>query len=335
MAEQIISPGVFTRENDLSFLPQGIGAIGAAIVGPTTKGPAFVPTVVRSFAEFERRFGGLDSKTYVPQTVFEYLKNAGSVTVCRVLGGSSYSYTNTNSTIAIIASSSQGGANNVLLGAIFPSKNSATPDLGLSTLSTTGDLGDNFSLVLSGSQGGSTITAGTTQFSASVNPANSNYIFKQIGDNNDNSKDGANSYTGTPGYTYLNFKQFQTDIFSTLAETTSITIGSAADTLFLSSSLQDTALGASGSFYLQDGDGTFHTFTFNTPEQAAPATDVSGSNTEVALTSIAATDGNISASDLAGALQTSINSNANFTATVLSKEALNEPDHKLELACPE
>ena len=54
MAEQIISPGVFTRENDLSFLPQGIGQIGAAIIGPTEKGPAFVPTVVRSFSDFER-----------------------------------------------------------------------------------------------------------------------------------------------------------------------------------------------------------------------------------------------------------------------------------------
>ena len=59
MAEQIISPGVFTRENDLSFLPQGVGAIGAAIIGPTEKGPSFVPTVVRSFSEYERRFGGL------------------------------------------------------------------------------------------------------------------------------------------------------------------------------------------------------------------------------------------------------------------------------------
>ena len=45
MAETIVSPGVFTRENDLSFLPQGIGAIGAAVIGPTVKGPAFVPTV--------------------------------------------------------------------------------------------------------------------------------------------------------------------------------------------------------------------------------------------------------------------------------------------------
>ena len=53
MAERIVSPGVFTRERDLSFLPQAIGAIGAAIVGPTSKGPAFVPIVIRNgFSEF-------------------------------------------------------------------------------------------------------------------------------------------------------------------------------------------------------------------------------------------------------------------------------------------
>ena len=49
MAERIVSPGVFTRERDLSFLPASIGAIGAAIVGPTVKGPAFVPTLITSF----------------------------------------------------------------------------------------------------------------------------------------------------------------------------------------------------------------------------------------------------------------------------------------------
>ena len=93
MAEQIISPGVFTRENDLSFLPAGVASIGAAVIGPTVKGPAFVPSVVRSFAEYEQRFGPLSSDTYVPQTVREYLKNAGSVTVVRVLAGAGYSYT--------------------------------------------------------------------------------------------------------------------------------------------------------------------------------------------------------------------------------------------------
>lgn len=37
MAERIVSPGVFTREKDLSFLPQGISEIGAALIGPTQK----------------------------------------------------------------------------------------------------------------------------------------------------------------------------------------------------------------------------------------------------------------------------------------------------------
>ena len=46
MAEKIISPGVFTSEIDLSFLPQGIGEIGAVVIGPTKTGPAFLPTTM-------------------------------------------------------------------------------------------------------------------------------------------------------------------------------------------------------------------------------------------------------------------------------------------------
>ena len=104
MAEKIVSPGVFTRENDLSFLPAGVQQIGAAVIGPTVNGPAFVPTVVKSFSEFERRFGPLDQKTFVPQTVREYLRNAGSVTVVRVLAGGGYTYTaSTNEYIAVTA----------------------------------------------------------------------------------------------------------------------------------------------------------------------------------------------------------------------------------------
>ena len=76
MAERIVSPGVFTRERDLSFLPQAISEIGAAIIGPTEKGPSFVPTVVRSFEEFEKTFGSYNSAYYTPYTVKEYLKSA-------------------------------------------------------------------------------------------------------------------------------------------------------------------------------------------------------------------------------------------------------------------
>ena len=89
MAERIVSPGVFTREKDLSFLPQGISEIGAAIVGPTKKGPSFVPTVVRNFEEFNRIFGSYDTNYYTPYAVKEYLRSAGTVTIVKVgyLGG--------------------------------------------------------------------------------------------------------------------------------------------------------------------------------------------------------------------------------------------------------
>ena len=57
MAEKIISPGVFTKEIDASFLPAAVGDIGAVVVGPTVKGPALVPTVVESYQEYQAIFG--------------------------------------------------------------------------------------------------------------------------------------------------------------------------------------------------------------------------------------------------------------------------------------
>ena len=108
MAEVLLSPGVLARENDQSFLTQLPTQAGAAIVGPTVKGPAFVPTVVKSFAEYERMFGGLSSETFVPQTVREYLRNAGSVTVCRVLAGGGYSWIGASQSPAILAAGLSG-----------------------------------------------------------------------------------------------------------------------------------------------------------------------------------------------------------------------------------
>ena len=90
MAERIVSPGVFTRERDLSFLPQAIGEIGAAIIGPTKRGPAFTPTQVTNFQEFEEMFGGVDQRFYTPYAVEEYLRSAGVVTIVRVLGIGGY-----------------------------------------------------------------------------------------------------------------------------------------------------------------------------------------------------------------------------------------------------
>jgi len=97
MAEKIISPGVFTKEVDQSFLPAGVQAIGAAVVGPTVKGPVLIPTVVSSYSEFVQIFGdtfesgsGAEKDTYKYLTSYsaqEYLKYADTLTVVRVADG--------------------------------------------------------------------------------------------------------------------------------------------------------------------------------------------------------------------------------------------------------
>lgn len=119
MAERIVSPGVFTNETDISFLPQGISEIGAAIVGPTVKGPAFVPTIIRNFQQFEEMFGSTDKRFYTPYAVEQYLRSAGTVTIVRVLGLGGYtadyaaiqlSSSLGTKTVAVLAPS-RGGAN--------------------------------------------------------------------------------------------------------------------------------------------------------------------------------------------------------------------------------
>ena len=89
MAEKIISPGVFTQERDLSFLPQGVAQIGAVFVGPTIKGPILKPTQISSFNEFIQKFGPLTEKSYLPYAVQAYLKDAPNATIVRIAETSS------------------------------------------------------------------------------------------------------------------------------------------------------------------------------------------------------------------------------------------------------
>ncbi len=89
MAEKIVSPGVFSKEIDASFLPAAIGDIGAAVVGPTVKGPALVPTVVNSYSEFQAKFGdafksGSNYYQYLTSHAAEqYLKHNNKLTVVK------------------------------------------------------------------------------------------------------------------------------------------------------------------------------------------------------------------------------------------------------------
>ena len=93
MAEKIISPGVFTNEIDQTFLPAAVTDIGAALIGPTVKGPAGVPTVVTSFSDFQNKFGdvfksGSNSFQFLTShTAEQYLKNSDTLTVVRIMDG--------------------------------------------------------------------------------------------------------------------------------------------------------------------------------------------------------------------------------------------------------
>jgi phage tail sheath protein FI len=188
MAERIVSPGVFTREKDLSFLPQGIADIGAAIIGPTLKGPAFVPTQVTSFSQFENIFGGLDNRFYVPYTVKEYIKNAPAVTIVRVLGLGGYQ----SSTLRLTLSSSLG----TLTAAVLkPSRNAPTFDLGGPT---------SASLAAEGDWSSASLTIGeNSAVTVSFDTGSANYITKVFGTDPQT--------TNTDVYVYKNFKYFQSN----------------------------------------------------------------------------------------------------------------------------
>ena len=88
--QNIVSPGVFTRENDLSGLAQGVANIGGAIVAPFSDGPAFFPNTITDVADLETRFGVADGVYYGPYTAKEYLLQQGIVTVVRVGGLTGY-----------------------------------------------------------------------------------------------------------------------------------------------------------------------------------------------------------------------------------------------------
>lgn len=87
MAEQTFrSPGFFEQEIDLSARQISPSGVPAGVVGTSERGPAFVPVTVGSFADFETRFGSLETDRFAPYAVREWLQNRNSCTFLRVLG---------------------------------------------------------------------------------------------------------------------------------------------------------------------------------------------------------------------------------------------------------
>jgi hypothetical protein len=107
MAETLISPGVLARENDQSFITQQPVTVGAAIIGPTVKGPVEIPTVVTTYSDYLNKFGGTflsggQEYSYLTSiAAYNYFQQGGqTLLVARVASGSFTSATITGGAIS-------------------------------------------------------------------------------------------------------------------------------------------------------------------------------------------------------------------------------------------
>ena len=239
MAERFVSPGVFTKENDLTFLQQGIAEIGGAFIGASVKGPAFVPTVVESADEFRDRFGDPIPEFYMPHAAVQYLQDAARATVTRVLGLDGFELDANDNTSGVLLSlrvisgsddAPLSPAVDVPLALMWPTRNpDGVTDLSLVTasLDNSRSASLDFDLTITNS-------AGTTSSftSMSVDPASANYIVIAFGE----------SPAGTEvGFMLLNFPRATDHSGGQLATTSGSSIvlssGSAVtNALFLSGS---------------------------------------------------------------------------------------------------
>lgn len=164
-----LSPGIFSRETDLSFRPLEIAAVGMAVVGPTVRGPAFTPTPISNYSEYIRWFGdvftsgsGASERNYKYLTthcVEEYIKYGQVCTVVRVLNAGyqpAYSYVQQSASYQqhLLGSGSYGATNMAFKIVALTDgdiTNSGTSAASISGSGASADEGTN-GLLLSGSQ---------------------------------------------------------------------------------------------------------------------------------------------------------------------------------------
>ena len=90
-----VSPGIYTKETDLTYAAKSLGITTLGAVGETVKGPAFQPIMVENWRDYERWFGGTNPEKFIgsqypkyelPYIAKSYLKQSNQMQVVRVLG---------------------------------------------------------------------------------------------------------------------------------------------------------------------------------------------------------------------------------------------------------
>lgn len=94
-----VSPGVYSRETDLTYAVKSLGITTLGLVGETQRGPAFQPMHISNWREFVSTFGGTNPEKFkgsqypkyeLPYIAKSYLTQSNQLEVVRVLGLSGY-----------------------------------------------------------------------------------------------------------------------------------------------------------------------------------------------------------------------------------------------------
>ena len=135
MANFLTSPGVSLNEIDNTFISPIPVKVGAAIIGPTVKGPVEIPIVVTSYSDYKNRFGGSlvsgsDTYSYLTSiAAYNYFNNGGnSLLVARIVTGSYTPATSTTISNYINATSSSFALETISEGIIMNSSGTLNAD---------------------------------------------------------------------------------------------------------------------------------------------------------------------------------------------------------------
>ena len=198
MAERIVSPGVFTREQDTSFLTPAPAEVSTAVVGPTVKGPIDIPTVVRSYGEYVAVYGdrfksGSNYHQHLTSIAAEkYFEQGGDSLLVTRVAPSGY----TSATAEIVSGSTAlVTLETIGKGAIFTNSGSATENLADGALlsgsadnvrwevaNVSPDLGTFDIIVRRGDDNHKNKIILETFNNVSLDPNSDNYVAKRIGD---------------------------------------------------------------------------------------------------------------------------------------------------------
>lgn len=94
-----VSPGVYSKETELTYAVKSLGITTLGVAGETMRGPAFQPMHIENWRQFTDTFGGTSTEKYkgsqypkyeLPYIAKSYLTESKQLEVVRVLGLSGY-----------------------------------------------------------------------------------------------------------------------------------------------------------------------------------------------------------------------------------------------------